>query len=83
MYPLVCSEPVWSRLLSISFRAARSAALYGDASGADFRPLDVDYAGLSSLIGLFEGSGRSGSLRSFDCRIVIDGARPDNRVIGR
>ena len=77
------STPVWSSLLTISCCAARSAALYGDAFGANFRSSDVDYAGLTSLIGRFKGSGRSGSLRSFDCRIVIGGTRPDSRVIDR
>ena len=78
-----CFGLVWSSLMTIGYRAARSAARYGDGFGADFRPSDVDYESLPSLIGRFEGSGRSGSLRSFDCRIVIGGTRPESRVIGR
>ena len=73
----------WSSLRSIGTHAAHSAAPYGDAFGVDFRPLDVNYGGLHSLIERFEGSGRSGSPRSFDCRIVIGEIRPDSRVIAR
>eukprot|EP00966_Prymnesium_polylepis_P015976 368615-Prymnesium_polylepis.2 len=60
-----------------------SEAPYDDAFGAIFWPSDVDYAGLTSLIGRFEDSDRSGSSRSFDCRIVIGGTRSDSRVIDR
>ena len=66
-----CLALVWSSFRTIGCRAARSAALYGDGFGANFRPWDVDYESLPSLIGRFEGSGMSGSTRSFDCRIVI------------
>jgi hypothetical protein len=65
------SALVWSSPMTFGCCAAHSAAPYGDASGADFRPSDVDYEGLPSLIEMIEGSSRSGSLRSFDCRIVI------------
>ena len=71
--------PLWTRFRSclVEFhdlwllRAARSAALHVDASGANFRSSDVDYAGLPSLIGGFEGSGRSGSSRALLWCIVI------------
>ena len=70
---------VWTRFRSclVEFhdlrllRRAHSAALHGDASGADVRSSDVDYAGLPSLIGGIESSGRSGSLRSLQWCIVI------------
>ena len=57
--------------MTISGRAARSAALYGDGFGADFRPSDVDYESLPSLIKRFEGATRSGSMRSIQWCIVI------------
>ena len=66
-----CSGLVWSSLMTISGRAARSAALYGDGFGADFRPSDVDYESLPSLIKRFEGATRSGSMRSIQWCIVI------------
>ena len=66
-----CSTVVWSRFMTFGCCAARSVALYGDASGADLRSSDVNYEGLPSLIGRLEGSGRSGSLRSLQWCIVI------------
>ena len=66
-----CSGLVWSSLMTIGGRAARSAALYGDGFGADFRPSDVDYESLPSLIKRFEGATRSGSMRSIQWCIVI------------
>ena len=66
-----CSGLVWSSLMTISGRAARSTALYGDGFGADFRPSDVDYESLPSLIKRFEGATRSGSMRSIQWCIVI------------
>ena len=66
-----CSALVWSSFMTFGCCAARSAALHGDASGANFRSSDVDFAGLPSLIGGSEGSGRSGSLRSLHWCIVI------------
>ena len=66
-----CSAVVWSSFMTFGCCAARSAALYGDASGASFRSANVDYEGLPSLIGRCEGSGRSGSLRSLQWCIVI------------
>ena len=66
-----CSAVVWSSFMTFGCCAARSAALYGDAFGADFRPSDVDYESLSSLIKRFEGATRSGSMRSIQWCIVI------------
>jgi hypothetical protein len=65
------SALVWSSFMTFVCCAARIAALHGDAFCADFRSPDVDYAGLPSLIGGFEGFGRSGSLRSLQWCIVI------------
>ena len=81
-----CFGLVWSSWMTIGYRAARRAARYGDGFGADCRPSNVNYESLPSLIGRFEGSGRSGSSRSFDCRIVIRWTRsdsqPSNRSVG-
>ena len=66
-----CSALVWSSFMTFGCCAARSAALHGDASDADLRSSDVDFAGLPSLIGGSEGSDRSGSLRSLHWCIVI------------
>ena len=65
------SALVWSSFMTFGCCAARRAAPYGDASGADFRPSDVDYEGPPSLIQMIEGSNRSGSLRSLQWCIVI------------
>ena len=77
------SALVWLSFMTFGCCAARSAARRStrDASGADFRPSDVDYEGRPSQIGRLEGSGRSGSLRSFDCRIVIRQTTPSSLLI--
>ena len=59
---LVCGRVSNSMDLTVvaALRAAPRAAPYGDASGADFRPSDVDYEGPPSLIQMIEESTLTG-----------------------